>query len=465
MVLIKSISGIRGIIGGSPGDSLTPPDIVRFVTAYADFIRAATGKARPMIVIGRDARTTGEMVSRLVSGTLMGSGADVMDAGLSTTPTIEVAVADLGADGGIIITASHNPEQWNALKLLDARGEFLSARDGNMILDMAEKGDFIYSGHRDTGTYDFREGMIRHHIERILELPWVDRESIRNRDFSVVVDAVNSTGGLAVPELLEALGVRKVTCLFCEPTGRFPHNPEPLPENLARISEVVRQQKADLGVVVDPDVDRLAIITEKGEMFGEEYTLVAAADYILSRKPGNTVSNLSSSMALRDITEKRGGQHFYSAVGEVNVVARMKEMQAVIGGEGNGGVILPDLHYGRDALVGIALFLTWLAKRRITCSELRNTYPDYFISKNKLEIQPGARFGDILHSLAGKYAGYRVDTSDGLRIDLDREWVQVRKSNTEPVMRIYAESNTAESAGRLAGMIMDDIRLLMDPRP
>ena len=458
MTLIKSISGIRGTIGGKPGDVLSPVDIVKFTTAFATFIKKSVNKERIKIVVGRDARISGEMVNRVVTGTLLAMGADVVDAGLSTTPTVEMAVTEEKADGGIILTASHNPENWNALKLLNRRGEFLSAADGAELLDMIEKGDFAYSDVKKLGKYRTDDSFIEKHIKKILEMPLVDVAAIRKAGFKVAVDCVNSTGGIALPPLLKALGVKKVEELFTEPNGKFPHNPEPLPENLGEISELVKKTNADVGFVVDPDVDRLAIISEDGEMFGEEYTLVAVSDYVLQNQKGNTVSNLSSTRALRDVTEKAGGEYFASAVGEVNVVEKMKAVNAVIGGEGNGGVIYPELHYGRDSLVGIALFLTYLAKKGISCSALRSTYPSYFISKNKIELSPGMDVDDILKQMAEKYKNHNVNTIDGVKIDFENEWVHLRKSNTEPIIRIYSESESETTATHLANKIIDDIR-------
>ena len=458
MTLIKSISGIRGTIGGKPGDVLSPVDIVKFTTAFATFIKKNTKSDRIKIVVGRDARISGEMVNRVVTGTLIGMGADVVDAGLSTTPTVEMAVTEEKADGGIILTASHNPENWNALKLLNNRGEFLSAADGTELLKMIDKGDFVYADVKKLGTYRTDDSFIEKHIQKILELPLVDPAAIKKAGFRVAIDCVNSTGGIALPPLLKALGVKKVEELFTEPNGKFPHNPEPLPENLGEISELVKKTNADVGFVVDPDVDRLAIIMEDGEMFGEEYTLVAVADWILQNRKGNTVSNLSSTRALRDITEKAGGEYFASAVGEVNVVEKMKAVNAVIGGEGNGGVIYPELHYGRDSLAGIALFLTYLAKKGVSCSALRATYPSYFISKNKIELSPGMDVDDILKKMAEKYKNHNVNTIDGVKIDFENEWVHLRKSNTEPIIRIYSESESETTAIHLANKIIDDIR-------
>jgi phosphomannomutase len=457
MTLIRSISGIRGTIGGSPGEGLSPLDIVKFTSAFATFImKNSTGK-KTRFVIGRDGRVSGEMVNRLVSGTLMGMGADVTDGGLSTTPTIEMAVIEQKSDGGIIITASHNPEQWNALKLLNSKGEFISASDGEEVLAIAEKGNFTFAPINKLGKLTKNDTFIKKHIEKILKLELVDVKAIKKANFRVAIDCVNSTGGLALPSLLEALGVSKIDELYCEPTGRFPHNPEPLPENLGEISEMVKKNKADVGFVVDPDVDRLAIVTENGDMFGEEYTLVAVADYILKHKKGNTVSNLSSTRALQDITEKTGGHYFASAVGEVNVVEKMKEVNAIIGGEGNGGIIYPELHYGRDALVGIALFLTHLAKTGLRCSKLRSSYPAYYISKNKIELSEGIIVDNILEKIKDKYKKNPVNIVDGVRIEFEKQWVHLRKSNTEPIIRIYAESDSEAKSEHLAKKMIEDI--------
>ncbi len=458
MTLIKSISGIRGTIGGKPGDGLSPVDVVKFTASFATFIKNSTGKDRIKIIVGRDARVSGEMVNHVVTGTLMGMGADVIDGGLSTTPTIEMAVIAENADGGIILTASHNPEQWNALKLLNGKGEFISAEEGASVLKMADEESFEFTGIKGLGTYQQNDGFIDMHIQKILDLPLVDVKAISDADFSVALDCVNSTGGISLPPLLKALGVKKIHELYCEPNGKFPHNPEPLPENLGEISQVVQKVNADLGFVVDPDVDRLAIVTNDGEMFGEEYTLVAVADYILQHDKGNTVSNMSSTRALRDVTEKYGANYSASAVGEVNVVEKMKETDAVIGGEGNGGIIYPALHYGRDSLVGIALFLTHLAYFKKTCSALRATYPDYFISKNKIELSPEMDVDDILIKMAEKYKAHKPSTIDGVKINFEKEWVHLRKSNTEPIVRIYAESNSERTAEHLARKIIEDIK-------
>lgn len=456
MTLIKSISGIRGTIGGKVGDNLTPLDVVKFAAAYGSWILKKKGSAK--VIIGRDARLSGEMVSSLVSSTLQGLGIDVIDLGLSTTPTVEMAVPWENASGGIILTASHNPIQWNALKLLNEKGEFISGADGEEVLKLAENEDFDFAQVTKLGKYEKKEGYIQKHIEQILKLPLVDVAAIKNRRFRIAVDAVNSTGGIAVPLLLRTLGV-EVKELYCQPTGHFPHNPEPLPEHLTDISREIVKGKYDLGIVVDPDVDRLALVCEDGSPFGEEYTLVAVADYVLnSGKKGNTVSNLSSTRALQDVTEKAGGQYFASAVGEVHVVTMMKEKNAVIGGEGNGGIIYPDLHYGRDALVGIALFLTHLAKSNMSALRLRMKYPNYFISKNKIELTRDINVDKILDNVNKKYKNQPLNTVDGVRIEFDKEWVHLRKSNTEPIIRIYAESDLETKADALARKIMADIK-------
>lgn len=462
MSLIKSISGIRGTIGGNPGENLTPVDIVKFTAAYGSFIKSQCGKSRLKIVVGRDARVSGTMVNSLVTGTLNAMGIDVIDAGLSTTPTVEVAVTETHADGGIIITASHNPGQWNALKLLNEKGEFLSDNDGKDILRIADSENFIFASANELGKTEVNKDFIGLHIQKILALPLVDVEAIRQAEFAVALDAVNSTGGIAIPQLLEALGVKTIEKLYCEPSGIFPHNPEPLPENLSEIADLVVKKKCHVGFVVDPDVDRLAIINEDGSMFGEEYTLVAIADYVLQNTPGNTVSNLSSTRALRDITEKAGGCYHAAAVGEVNVVSKMKEVGAVIGGEGNGGVIFPELHYGRDALAGIALFLTYLAKSGKKCSLLRYNYPDYFISKNKITLEPEMNVDNILEKVKEKYIKFNINTVDGVRIDFDNEWVHLRKSNTEPIIRIYSESDSEAKASHLARKIISDIKEIVN---
>ena len=459
MSLIKSISGIRGTIGGRPGDGLSPLDIVKFASAYGIWIKQTYGSQKPRIVIGRDARLSGEMVNNIVCGTLLGLGIDVIDVGLSTTPTVEIAVTELHTDGGIILTASHNPKQWNALKLLNNKGEFISDIEGKFILELAEKEDFNYADVNDLGVYSQRHDLISLHIQKVLELPYVNVDAIKQANFKVVVDAVNSTGGFVIPQLLEALGVQTIHKLHCDATGHFAHNPEPLPEHLRDLSQEVVKTRSDLGISVDPDVDRLALVCEDGEMFGEEYTLVAVADAVLQyHKGGNTVSNLSSTRALRDVTEKMGGSYSASAVGEVNVVNMMKETNAIIGGEGNGGVILPEIHYGRDALVGVAIFLTHLAKYGKTTSMLRQSYPNYFISKNKIELTPQIDVDKVLESIHAKYKNQPVNTIDGVKIEFDKEWVHLRKSNTEPIIRIYSESQSLSTADTLAKKIIEDIK-------
>jgi len=457
MTLIKSISGIRGTIGGTPGEGLSPIDIVKFTSAYATFIKAGNKIKRPKIVVGRDARISGEMVKSLVTGSLTGMGCDVVDIGMATTPTTEIAVSGENADGGIILTASHNPKQWNALKLLDSRGEFLSASDGAKVLKIAEEGQFIFSEVDNLGKVEQKDytGI---HIQKVLNLALVDVQAIKTAGFRVAIDAVNSVGGIAIPALLKALGVTDVLEINCEATGRFAHTPEPLPENLAGTSETIKKGQVDVGFVVDPDVDRLAIICEDGSMFNEEYTIVSVADYVLQHTPGNTVSNLSSSRALKVITEKHGGKYTASAVGEVNVVAEMHRTNAVIGGEGNGGVIYPALHYGRDALAGIALFLTHLAKSGLKCSELRKTYPDFFISKNKIALTPDINVDRLLVKMKEKYRNEKVNDIDGVKIDFAEEWVHLRKSNTEPIIRIYSEAPTMERAEKLALRIISEIK-------
>jgi phosphomannomutase len=463
--LIKSISGIRGTIGGKPGEGLSPMDVVKFTSAFAVWVKSNRKKdLKNKIVVGRDARISGEMVNHLVCGTLVSMGFDVIDAGLSTTPTVEMAVVYEGADAGIVLTASHNPKQWNALKLLNSKGEFISAKDGEDVLKIAEAEDFSYNDVNSIGKIIHVSDFIERHIKSILALPYVDVELIKSKNFKIVLDAVNSTGGIAVPQLLKALGVENVVEMYCEPNGIFPHNPEPLPENLGEISKAVKKNKAHLGIVVDPDVDRLALVMEDGEMFGEEYTLVAVADYILSIKKGNTVSNLSSTRALRDVTEKSGGKYFASAVGEVNVVEKMKEMNAIIGGEGNGGVIFPELHYGRDAMVGIALFLTHLAKYGKSCSMLRSRYPNYHISKNKIELTAEINTDLILEAISEKYNKQPINKIDGVKIEFEREWVHLRKSNTEPIIRIYSESEYETTADNLAEKIITDIKEILKKR-
>ena len=459
MTLIKSISGIRGTIGGGVGDALTPLDIVRFTASYAVFIKKQ-GNSSNTIIIGRDARISGEMVSNIVSGTLIGCGFDVLDVGLSTTPTIEVAVQLEQSAGGIILTASHNPKQWNALKLLNGKGEFLSAKDGEEILELAENDAFTFTEVDDLGTYTFDDSFNDKHIDEVLKLNLVDGDLVKSAGFKVVLDAVNSTGGFMIPRLLERMGVECIK-LFCEPNGQFPHNPEPLPENLTEISKLVISEKADFGIVVDPDVDRLAMVCEDGSMFGEEYTLVAVSDYVLSKTPGNTVSNLSSTRALRDITNNHNGNYEASAVGEVNVVEKMKATNAIIGGEGNGGVIYPEMHYGRDALIGVALFLTQLAERKISAKALRDSYPNYFISKNKIQLTPEIDVDAILSALEDKYKNEQITTIDGLKIDFKEGWVHLRKSNTEPIIRIYAESEGEEKANEFANNMINEIKGLI----
>ncbi len=464
MALIKSISGIRGTIGGKAGDGLSPVDIVRFTSAYAAFIHSCHPEGKIRIVVGRDARISGPMVNNLVCGALMGMGVDVLDIGLTTTPTVEIAVVETGSQGGIILTASHNPRQWNALKLLNSLGEFLSSDDGKEVLRLADCADYSFAEVMELGQYQVDNTFIKKHIEKVLALPLVDVEAIKGAHFRVAVDAVNSTGGIAIPELLKALGVSKIYTLFCDPTGDFPHNPEPLPEHLREICEFVLSNKADVGFVVDPDVDRLAIINEAGEPFGEEYTLVSVADYVLKNKKGNTVSNLSSTQALKAVTEASGGKYYASAVGEVNVVEMMKANNAVIGGEGNGGVIYPELHYGRDALVGIALFLTHLAKSKKKVSALRYDYPDFHISKNKVEFSPELDIDVILEKIVQKYRNHPITDIDGIKIHFDGEWVHMRRSNTEPIIRIYAESDMPAKADNLAKKILNDFKEIINDR-
>jgi len=459
LTLIKSISGIRGTIGGAAGDGLTPVDIVKFTSAFGTWAIQQSGLKK--IVIGRDARISGSMVNNLVVGTLQGLGIDVVDLGLSTTPTVEIAVPAEEAAGGIIITASHNPKQWNALKLLNSNGEFISDADGQAVLEIAENSDFNYAAVDDLGKVVLDDSYLQKHIDVILALPLVDVKAIAATDFKVVIDCVNSTGGVFVPALLKALGVKTVHELYCEPDGRFPHNPEPLPENLVALSKEVLSKRADIGIAVDPDVDRLCFVCEDGSMFGEEYTLVAVADYVLKHNKGNTVSNLSSTRALRDVTEKAGGEYNAAAVGEVNVVNKMKETNAVIGGEGNGGVIYPELHYGRDALAGIALFLTHLAKSGKTVSALRASYPNYFISKNKITLTPEMDIDALLLKVEEKYQKQPHSTIDGLKIEFDKEWVHLRKSNTEPIIRIYSEASSETVANSLANKIIADIKEIL----
>lgn len=461
MTLIKSISGIRGTIGGKVNDGLTPIDAVKFASAYGTWLKNRNSSKSLKVVVGRDARLSGQMISDLVISTLVGLGIDVVNLGLSTTPTVEVAVTMENAHGGIILTASHNPKQWNALKLLNEKGEFISGADGEEVLRIAEEESYSFAEVDDLGKVSETDEYLQKHIDAILALPLVDKKAIEAANFSVVVDAVNSTGGIFVPAMLEALGVKNITKMYCEPTGHFPHNPEPLPEHLTDLSDKIKEIGADLGITVDPDVDRLALVCEDGSMFGEEYTLVACADYVLTHTPGATVSNLSSTRALRDITENRGLVYSAAAVGEVNVVTKMKETNAVIGGEGNGGIIYPELHYGRDSLVGIALFLSLLAHKKMKVSELRDSYPTYTISKNKIELTPEINVDNILAEMAKKYASYEVDTIDGVKIYIEKEWVHLRKSNTEPIIRIYSESETAEKANLFAERIISEIKELI----
>lgn len=459
MALIKSISGIRGTIGGNINDNLTPIDIVKFAAAYGSWILQKENNKK--IVIGRDGRISGQMVSSLVSNTLIGLGLDVVDLGLSTTPTVEMAVVFEEAAGGIILTASHNPKEWNALKLLNSKGEFISAEDGKRILKSAEKEEFKFAPIDKLGTYTKNESLLQKHIDAILKYKLVDTAAIKNRGFKVVVDAVNSTGAIAVPALLKQLGVSEVVVLNETVNGKFAHNPEPLPEHLKELSNAVVKHNADLGIAVDPDVDRLCFVCEDGSMFGEEYTLVAVADYILSKRKGNTVSNMSSTKALKDVTLKHGGQYFPSMVGEVNVVSKMKAVDAVIGGEGNGGIIVPDLHYGRDALIGIALFLTHLANSKKSIKKLRSTYPDYFISKNKIELVNGTDVKTIFENIKNIYKNHPINTEDGLKIEFENDWVHLRTSNTEPIIRIYAESDYESKADNIAKKLMQDIGKMM----
>ena len=456
MSLIKSISGIRGTIGGFPGANLTPEDIMKFTAAFGHWVIETSGNRK--VVIGRDARVSGTMVNSIVCGTLQSIGIDVVDLGLSTTPTVEVAVYDERAGGGIIITASHNPKQWNALKLLNAQGEFISAKAGEEVLRIAEERSVEYEDINSLGSYTTNDTYIDKHIEKILKLKLVDVAAIKAKNFKVAIDCVNSSGGIVLPKLLRALGVEEITELYTDPTGQFPHNPEPLPENLSDLANAVRKFKCDLGIAVDPDVDRLALVSESGEMFGEEYTLVAVADYILGHKKGSTVSNLSSTRALRDVTEKYGCEYYASAVGEVNVVQKMREEKAVIGGEGNGGIIYPELHYGRDAMVGIALFLTHLAKSGKTMSILRSTYPSYHISKKKIDLDTSVNIDLLFDEIEKKYSNYEVSTIDGVRIQFEKDWVHLRRSNTEPIIRIYAESNSETTSDNIANQIMKDLQ-------
>ncbi|HPF52686.1 MAG TPA: phosphoglucosamine mutase [Draconibacterium sp.] len=460
MTLIKSISGIRGTIGGKPGEGLSPLDVVKFSASYASWAKEKAGKSRIKIVVGRDARISGEMVSSLVISTLCGMGCDVVNIGLATTPTTELAVTGEQADGGIILTASHNPKQWNALKLLNSNGEFLNAEEGQRILEIAEAESFLFAEVDQLGSVTEKD-YTDYHVQHVLNLELVDVEAIRSANFSVAVDAVNSVGGVAMPVLFEALGIKKIVKINCEPTGHFAHTPEPIPENLVDVAEVIRESGVDVGFVVDPDVDRLVIINEDGSMFNEEYTLVAVSDYILMHTPGNTVSNLSSSRALRDVTEKHGQKYEAAAVGEVNVVAKIREIDAIIGGEGNGGIIYPASHSGRDALVGAALFLSHLAKSGMKCSELRKTYPDYFISKNKIELTPEIDVDGILVKMKDKYSHEQVTDIDGVKIDFTDSWIHLRKSNTEPIIRIYAEAKTSLEADALAKRMIDEIKAIV----
>ena len=459
MTLIKSISGIRGTIGGVVGDNLTPVDAVKFASAYGTFLKNNSKKDKLTVVVGRDARISGPMIHNLITHTLIGLGIDIIDLGLSTTPTVEIAVPLENADGGIILTASHNPKQWNALKLLNEKGEFLSAKEGELILQIAEDEAFTFSEVDDLGTITENDAYMDIHIDEVLNLPLVDAKAVAKRKYKVVVDAVNSSGGIIIPKLLELMGV-EVVKLYCEPNGHFPHNPEPLKEHLGDICKLVVEEKADFGVVVDPDVDRLAFISNDGQMFGEEYTLVACADYVLSKTPGNTVSNMSSSRALRDITNNHNGNYQASAVGEVNVVELMKATNAIIGGEGNGGIIYPELHYGRDSLVGVALFLTYLANQEKTVAELRASYPQYYMSKNKIELTPQIDVDAILIAMTEKYKSEDITTIDGVKIDFAENWVHLRKSNTEPIIRIYTEAQTQDLADALALRIIAEIKAI-----
>jgi len=459
MTLIKSISGIRGTIGGTVGENLTPVDAVKFAAAYGTWLKNDRNKEIYRVVVGRDARISGNMIQNLVMNTLVGLGIHVIDLGLSTTPTVEIAVPMEHADGGIILTASHNPKQWNALKLLNSKGEFLNGVEGTKILAIAENDGFNFAEVDDLGKITKNDAYIDIHIDEVLDLDLVDVDLIKKANFKVVVDGVNSTGGIAIPLLLDRLGVNTVK-LYCEPNGEFPHNPEPLKENLTDISELVVKENADLGIVVDPDVDRLAFICNDGEMFGEEYTLVACADFVLSKTKGNTVSNMSSSRALRDVTEKHGGTYEASAVGEVNVVELMKKNNAVIGGEGNGGIIYPSSHYGRDSLVGVALFLTHLAEQQMTVRELRDSYPSYFMSKNKIQLTPQLDVDEVLKAMTEKYTHENITTVDGVKIDFTENWVHLRKSNTEPIIRIYTEAKSQNIADELAQKIINEIKVI-----
>ncbi|HEV2478009.1 MAG TPA: phosphoglucosamine mutase [Puia sp.] len=460
MALIKSISGIRGTIGGKPGETLSPVDVVKFTAAYGSLILQNKGTK---VVIGRDARISGEMINALVVSTLRGLGLDVIDLGLSTTPTVELAVVGEKAAGGIILTASHNPKEWNALKLLNAGGEFISAAEGAAVLERAQKEEFVFAPIDKLGQYIQKDIWLQKHIDMIVQYPLVDVAAIKAKQYKVVVDTINSTGALFIPPLLKALGVAEVILVNEEMNGRFAHNPEPLPENLVGLSAAVQKSKADLGIAVDPDVDRLCFVNEDGSMFGEEYTLVAVADYVLSMRPGNTVSNMSSTKALKEVTIKRGGEYYPSAVGEVNVVNQMKAVNAVIGGEGNGGIIVPDLHYGRDALIGIGLFLSALSHHKNGLKSFRTRYPDYFISKNKIELRQGIDVPAVLEKIKKKYKNHPVNTDDGLKIEFDNDWVHLRSSNTEPIIRIYAESNFETTANNIALRLMQDIKEAIAP--
>jgi phosphomannomutase len=461
MTLIKSISGIRGTIGGNPGQNLTPVDIVESISAYGSWLKTNHLNKKIKVVIGRDARISGEMVENICIGTLQAMGINVVNIGLSTTPTVEIAVPLEDADGGIILTASHNPKQWNALKLLNNKGEFISAEDGKKLLDFIEKNQFSFASVEELGIVTFNENYIDEHINKVLKLNLVDINAIKEAELSVVIDAVNSTGGIVIPKLLKALKCKEITEIYCTPNGEFPHNPEPLAEHLEDLSNKVKEKNADLGIVVDPDVDRLAFVCENGEVFGEEYTLVAVADHITSEKPGNSVSNLSSTRALADVTIKNGGKYYASAVGEVNVVEMMKEKNAVIGGEGNGGVIFPELHYGRDAIVGIALFLTYLANKKLKMSDLKSSFPQYTISKNKLALTNSTNIDLLLEKISNKYKNVKQNKIDGLKLEFEKEWVHMRKSNTEPIIRIYAESQNQKSAHNLGERFVEELKSLI----
>jgi phosphomannomutase len=459
VALIKSISGIRGTIGGKPGENLTPPDIIKFTAAFAGWVNTKEGNKK--IVIGRDGRMSGEMVSNLCANTLTACGFDVIDLGITTTPTVEIAVQSEHAGGGIILTASHNPREWNALKLLDNNGEFINAKEGEKVLALAEKEDFIFATVDNTGTYTQDDSYLQKHIDAVVNYPLVDVAAIKKAKYKIVIDAINSSGAIYIPALLKALGVKDIVVLNGEVNGKFDHNPEPLPAHLTSLSNEVKKQDASLGIAVDPDVDRLCFVCEDGSMFGEEYTLVAVADYVLSHRKGNTVSNMSSTKALKEITHQHGGAYFPSAVGEVNVVHKMKEVDAVIGGEGNGGIIVPDFHYGRDALIGIGLFLTHLAHSQKSIKQLRGVYPDYFISKNKIALETNVDVKEVFKKIKDKYKNNPLNTEDGLKIEFDKDWVHLRTSNTEPIIRIYSESNFETTAENIAKKIMNDIREAM----